>query len=1011
METKLAELESLRKALELDIAEGRAVRGPLEHCEGRFRLIFEYHPDCIKVVSSAGDLEAMNPAGLAMIEADSFEQVRGMSLLELLMPDYRQAYLEMHLDVIAGHAGRLKYEMIGLRGKRRWMETVAVPLRNADGTISDLAITRDITRRKESKELLRRSQDHLATLIHSVDGIVWEADARTFQFTYVSPRAERLLGYPLADWTSNPTFWIDHVHPEDRADAVRYCLECTRDKRDHTFEYRMLAADGREIWLRDIVTVVLEDGCAVKLRGLMVDITERRQADQALAESERRFREVYESSLDAIFIEDANGQVRDVNPAACKLHGLSRDQLIGKNVRDLVPPEHRDLIDRDYPKLLSGELTQTEGLSLHADGTVVPVELSVSRMNFGGQPALLLHVRDITERKRVQDALRASEERYRLLFEKNLAGVFQSTPDGTIIDCNEAFVRMFGYASKAQLLACRAEDFYPPGERTSFLKDLYSNRSLTGYELQLKRKDGSIIWGYENVALLPPGPQGESIIQGTIVDFTELKEAEHALRDSEARLENAQARAKVGDWERDLRTMKGTWSKQMYRMFNLDPDTEPPNFNEFLRLLHPGDRHKLIDCVAQAATMTGPSFIEYRTNPSLGPVRWYSSTLVAVRDQSGDVTHLAGTLIDITELKLAEEAIRTSEERFRAVVEQAPDGIFVRERDDRIVDVSPAACAMSGYSREELLTRNGLDLYPEHEHPRVAAAIARVRRGEAVLEERQFRRKDGTIFPCEVSAQLMRDGRILKFVRDISERKRAEEEREELNREVEASHQRLEALSRRLLEVQETERRYLARELHDEIGQVLSAISVNLKIASTKVGPEALPRMNESIAMVDRAVEQVRNLSLDLRPAVLDDFGLEAALRWYAQSQAERGGYTVSVKATPAVVEPPADLRNACFRIAQEALTNVVRHAAANQVWIVLEQNEHEMRFTIRDDGLGFDATSAQMRASRGGSLGLLSMRERAELLGGRVEIRSEPGRGTIVDVRIPVQFQDEAVV
>lgn len=133
------------------------------------------------------------------------------------------------------------------------------------------------------------AQQQYEQLVASVDGIVWELDAQSFQFTFVSQQAERLLGYPLQEWLK-PGFWVDHLHPDDRAWAAEFCLRATREKRSHDFEYRMIAADGRTVWLRDLVSVVVESDVAIKLRGIMVDVTDRKQTEEALRESEELFR-------------------------------------------------------------------------------------------------------------------------------------------------------------------------------------------------------------------------------------------------------------------------------------------------------------------------------------------------------------------------------------------------------------------------------------------------------------------------------------------------------------------------------------------------------------------------------------------------------------------------------------------------------------------------------------------------------------------------------------------------
>jgi two-component system, NarL family, sensor histidine kinase UhpB len=143
---------------------------------------------------------------------------------------------------------------------------------------------------RRTEESLRRAMERAETLVHSIDGIVWEADASTFVFTFVSPQAERLLGYPCSRWLSEPGFWKDHIHPDDRDHALAYCLACTAQMRAHDFEYRMIAVDGREIWLRDLVSVEAENGRPKTLRGIMVDVTKRKRAEQAVRASENQLR-------------------------------------------------------------------------------------------------------------------------------------------------------------------------------------------------------------------------------------------------------------------------------------------------------------------------------------------------------------------------------------------------------------------------------------------------------------------------------------------------------------------------------------------------------------------------------------------------------------------------------------------------------------------------------------------------------------------------------------------------
>jgi signal transduction histidine kinase len=216
--------------------------------------------------------------------------------------------------------------------------------------------------------------------------------------------------------------------------------------------------------------------------------------------------------------------------------------------------------------------------------------------------------------------------------------------------------------------------------------------------------------------------------------------------------------------------------------------------------------------------------------------------------------------------------------------------------------------------------------------------------------------------------------------------------------------ERLTTLSRRLIEAQESERRVVSRELHDEIGQAFTALKLNLQALIAGIDPEATRvTLEESLGLADQALRQARDLSLDLRPALLDDLGLVPALRWYLDRQGKRAGFATEFAASDVGNEVPAEVATTCFRIAQEALTNVARHAAATKVTMELSRRGTVLELVVRDCGRGFDAARASLGAAGGESLGLLGMRERAALVGGSLTIDSTPGSGTEVRVQLPV--------
>ena len=220
--------------------------------------------------------------------------------------------------------------------------------------------------------------------------------------------------------------------------------------------------------------------------------------------------------------------------------------------------------------------------------------------------------------------------------------------------------------------------------------------------------------------------------------------------------------------------------------------------------------------------------------------------------------------------------------------------------------------------------------------------------------------------------------------------------------------EKLQILSHRLVEVQEAERRQIARELHDEIGQSLTATGMNLQAALRFRGPAGLERrLEDSIQAVERVLEQVHDLSLNLRPSMLDDLGLEPALRWYTQRQSALTGLKAEFRAESLDGRLHPIVETECFRVAQEALTNVVRHSQARSVKVELTQRNGNLHLSVRDDGVGFDTEISRNLAVNGASLGLLSMEERASLAGGGLEFNSAPGRGTEVHAWFPLKYAE----
>jgi len=400
----------------------------------------------------------------------------------------------------------------------------------------------------------------------------------------------------------------------------------------------------------------------------------------------------------------------------------------------------------------------------------------------------------------------------------------------------------------------------------------------------------------------------------------------------------------------------------------------------------------------------GSGLLEFEVTGMRGTHRWLETHAAPLRDASGQVSGMLGVTRDITERKQARQQRRVSDQILSAVSQ----GVIISGLQQNILSVNDAFLKITGFSREEVLGQTCKFMQGPLTEQDV---LDRIR--QAVKTHSDFAgdilnyRKDGTSFWNELTISPVRDdrGQVTQFVgivRDISERKQAESEQRE-------HMAQLQALSGRVLEAQETERRRVAHELHDELGQSLTAIKINLQ-AYERLAQEVPDGITaENIRIVEDALKQVRGLAAALRPSMLDDLGLVPALGWMTEQNAMRSGIDMVFECPMPQIRLSADIETACFRIVQEALTNIVRHAKCSHVHIQLFHEDGALVLSVADNGCGFDVSAMRLRAKSGASMGVLGMQERATLIGGTLTMDSAPGRGSTLTLRCPLRLQNEA--
>jgi PAS domain S-box-containing protein len=880
---------------------------------------------------------------------------------------------------------------------------------------------------------------------------------------------DELLQRGIKDLTHEEDYHVDSkLHSQLIAGEIPF----------YKLEKRFVRKDGQIIWADLMRSPVRETGGAAPyIVGLILDITERHLAEEALV----RARTKAEKTAD---------RITRLQRITAALTGMATTQQVAEMVLEQgtqatratagilleVPENDREmkiLAARGYPSTAGQteavlastpnplsdciftrqpvwldsnteivahypELADLWGSSAHeaiaalplivGDRIVGGLAFSFSRARSFDQEerefllAVAQHCAQAVERGHSQDALRESERKFSLIYDKlPFAATLTKPQDGLVLDVNESFEKIFGYTKQEVVGRTMLELGLVPdaAAREQILAELLERESVRGVELTLSTKSRGRRVFLANLDLVQI--RGETYILQTDQDITKRKQLEENLRASELLYREIAGNIPGGSVyvvDKNLRYIVA--EGPVTQAFGLSREAmEGRTVSEIFR----GEgRERLEDNLRRA--FAG----EIVSSETIHNGRAYWSQFAMMNEALG---YAIVVTLDITERKQALEALRESEERFRAILSQATAGIVRKDTKGILLFVNDAFCNMIGYSSSELVLEGKTcwDLtHPDDvaENKRLWARM--LRDGEPFQMERRLIRADGLILWSNVSVAPIMDawGNPVSAVGvevDITARKQAEASLRQLNLELESrveqrtgelqamnqalqqNRRRLQALSQRLVQVQEEERRSLARELHDRVGQSLMALKLNLTIIQGEISrgyTEQLgSRLADSIQLVAEVIALVRDVMSNLRPTILDDYGLESALRTYVHEFQTRYGIPVHFeKQTPPIPRLDGSIEMTLLRISQEALTNIARHAQAGQAALSLQMDEKHIHLTIEDDGIGIPSVEA---ASRSRSHGLKIMQERAEALEGTLTIRTTPGRGTKIEVVIPL--------
>jgi len=868
-----------------------------------------------------------------------------------------------------------------------------------------LSIMHDITDRKRAEQALRESEQKYRRLAENSPAIIYRYRFGPERgFDYISPAITTLIGYSPAEHYADPNLALKIIHPDDRQ-RLKQLMRTPQTQHNQSFTFRWIRKDGATIWTEHrIVLVYDESGAVVALEGIALDITPFKQSEQKLAWQARQMATLHDISVEINSQFDLPALLNTIIEQAVKLVQVERGLLT------LLNPE-TTLLELagvyNYPAdQLKSTLQANEGLAgqviqqnkpvaiRHYDTwaeKVKPLQLPFSLGRILGVPL-----------KMARDPI-------------GVLVVADSEPG----DFSPAEIQLLNqFATQAATAITKTRLIETTRQRLQELEAL-QQASLTLGRLfdpvQIGQRVIEIIeglLGYRRTAILTLDEKGDGL---------------RLLAHSSMGLEPAALQADLTYVRQVVKAQRGitAWVIKHGRPVRSDNVKEDPRYVE----ADPKIQSELCVPLKVSGRTIGALNVEHEQRNAFtdhderllttlaGQVAISlenSRLLQKERRRTDQLEALRQTGLELTSQLDLDSLLHSIAARAVALLEGAGGGLYLYRADQDVLEwrvaIGPKPIPIgTTFERGEGVSGKIL----EQDQPLIVNDYPHWPDRIELPAEKSFTAIIGT--PIRWGDEILGVINVLahaprtfgpediELLEMVATQAAIAIHNAQLFEAVQSGRRRLQTLSHQLVEAQEQERYRLARELHDEIGQSLTAVKINLQTIQRAPSPEWI---EQGIAIVEHAIQQVRSLSLDLRPSLLDDLGLAAALHWQLDRQALVGGFETNLIIEPKELTLSPALETTCYRLVQEALTNIHRHAQASQGWLTLQQQPAELRLTIKDNGRGFNFEQARQRAMQGHSLGVLGMEERVLLFEGTIKFETAPGAGTTIQIRFPLDKQ-----
>jgi PAS domain S-box-containing protein len=857
--------------------------------------------------------------------------------------------------------------------------------------VDNVSLQIQIQDRERAEQELRRSEEFSRKVVLNspVAMVACRTPGEVVEF--VNEKFTALFGYKREEIRTVTEWWpLAYPDQEYRANVQsRWQVLMTRAARRVSealsMEARVRCKDGS---FRDIEfhLSLVNDLYLISF----VDLTERNQTLQKLRESESRYRDLVEHSEDILGTHELDGRILSINPAPCRLLGYTVEEVLQKRMQDLIAPKFRHLYPGFVQRVLENGHDTGHMIVVTRTGEERVWEYN-STLRAGDVPTPVIRgmAHDVTERYRAEKALRLSEEKFATAFRASPhAMTITSLRDGRFIDVNASFERQSGY-SRDEVLGKTVIEVGIWADSADFaviMGDTLKRNKVAARQVRLRTKSGRTVYALYSVEVIDI--DGEPCALAAGEDITDRLQIERALRESESKFRLVADTVSAAIWllqddrfvyfNKEFEKIAG-YSRE--EILTMSPwELVHPDFRE--------EAHSRMQARLRGEPVS--SRYQFAVLAKNGEKRWVDFS-AALTEFNGKPAVLASAF-DITAAKRAEQDLKEHAMYMDALISNTPLGIVIKDEHQRVRFCNAAFEKMFQYNQEEIQGKALDDLIAPHDLDEANLLSNAVQGGGVVHTTARRRRKDGTFLDVELYGVkvLSGDSFIGAFAiyQDISERKRSEE--------------KLVALRNRLTRAQEEERARIARDLHDDAGQRLALLSIDLeqlKQASADLKSSLTHQLEALVRAASEIASDIHNVSRRLHPSQVELLGLRTALTNFCRDFAARNEMEIEFQDSGTQQKPSQDAALCLFRVAQEAIRNVQKHSGTRRALVQLDEISGSLRLRVSDQGAGFATDSAEY--SEG--LGLLSMQERLHSLGGELFIHSRPGGGTCIEACIPL--------